>query len=273
MLFHRTWATALLTALALLGLGVPYSTAAPGPGVLVVGYQPAQTQADLAEQQFLQQNQVLEDAAAHVNALIGLPRDVPLVAQSCDEANASWNPRTETIEFCYGYVGMYRSLFGQLNTTGTAAQQARETDDDLIGFSNRVVFHEFGHALIDVLDLAPTGREEDVVDQLAILLLTGDSVHREYAESAIQAWGVMALATERGDVSGHVSDVHSLNSQRYYNALCWLYGSDPAAYQGVVQTEDNPGGSLPQSRAAGCQEEFAQIDKAWSRLLQEHLKQ
>ncbi|MET9956057.1 DUF4344 domain-containing metallopeptidase [Streptomyces sp. NPDC006339] len=272
-MFHRRWATALLTVLALLGLGVPLAAAAPGPGVLVVSYEPAKTAADRAEQRFLQENEVLESAAAHANALIGLPHDVPLVALSCGEANAFWIPKEKGIVFCYELAGKYRGLFDKLNTEGTAAQQARATDDDVIGISNSVVFHEFGHALIDLYDLPATGREEDAADQLATLMLAGDSVHQEYAVSAIEAWGALAAATEKGEVPEDPAGEHSLDSQRYYNAICWLYGSDPQAYQGVVRTDANPDGVLPESRAERCPSEFEQIDKAWSRLLEPYLKQ
>jgi len=273
MMFHRRWAPALLTVLALLGLGVPLAAAAPGPGVLVVSYEPAETEADRAEQSFLQENQVLEDAAAHANQLIGLPQDIPLVGMSCGEPNAFWSPADQGIAFCYELAGAYRNLFKQLNTDGTAAQQARATDDDVIGISNSVVFHEFGHALIDLYDLPATGREEDAADQLAALMLAGDSVHQEYAVSAIEAWGALAVASEKGGVPDDPAGEHSLDSQRYYNAICWLYGSDPQTYQGVVLTDANPDGVLPESRAERCPAEFQQIDKAWSTLLEPYLKQ
>ncbi|MFD7980862.1 DUF4344 domain-containing metallopeptidase [Streptomyces sp. NPDC059071] len=272
MLLLRHGATALLAALALLSLGVPASTAAPGPGVLVVSYEPGETEADQAEQRFLEQNEVLESAAAHANELIGLPRDVSLTALSCGEENAFWDPETETIAFCYELAGAYRSLFTELNTEGSEAERSRAVDEDVIGISNSVVFHEFGHALMTLYDLPITGREEDAADQLATLMLAGDSLHQEYAVSAIEAWGALALAAERGDVAPDPADEHSLDAQRYYNAICWLYGSDPNAYQGVVATGDNPDGVLPESRASRCPDEFAQIDQAWGTLLEPYLK-
>lgn len=281
MLFRRTWAAALTTVATLLALAftspaVPApaaAPAAPGPGLLVVDYQPAATSQDLVEQEFLQENEVLESAAAHANALIGLPADVPLTATSCDEVNAFWDPETGSITFCYGLVSAYRGLFGELNTTGTEAQQNRATEDDLIGISNSVVFHEFGHALIDIYELPSTGREEDAADQLATLLLAGDSLHQGYAVSAIEAWGALARASEQGDLTGQLADEHSLDAQRYYNAICWLYGSDPAVYEGVVvQTSANPEAPLPESRAVRCPDEYDKINRAWSTLLQPYLK-
>ncbi|MFC9390568.1 hypothetical protein DEJ44_09280 [Streptomyces venezuelae] len=281
MLFRHTWAAALTTVTTLLALAFAspalpapaVAPAAPGPGLLVVDYQPAATPEDLAEQKFLQENEVLESAAAHANALIGLPADVPLTATSCDEVNAYWDPESGSITFCYGLVSAYRGLFGDLNTTGTEAQRNRATEDDLIGISNSVVFHEFGHALIDIYELPSTGREEDAADQLATLLLAGDSLHQGYAVSAIEAWGALARASEQGDLTGQLADEHSLDAQRYYNAICWLYGSDPATYEGVVvQTSANPEAPLPESRAVRCPDEYDKINRAWSTLLQPYLK-
>ncbi|MGW8359965.1 DUF4344 domain-containing metallopeptidase [Streptomyces wedmorensis] len=274
MRYHRKWAAALTSA-ALVTLGtstVTAAPAAPGPGVLVAGYAPAETADDLTEQTFLEQNEVLEGAAAHANALIGLPQDVPVMALSCGEINAFWDPESQGIGYCYELVGYYRGVFDQLNTTGTDAQRNRATEDDLIGISNSVVFHELAHALIDIYDLPATGREEDAADQLATLLLAGDTVHQEYAVSAIEAWGALAGAAEQGDIDEQLPDEHSLDAQRYYNAICWLYGSDPSSFQGAVQTEANPDGPLPASRAERCPEEFQKIDEAWSTLLQPYLK-
>ncbi|MFE2557646.1 DUF4344 domain-containing metallopeptidase [Streptomyces sp. NPDC059352] len=274
MRFHRRWAAALAAA-AVLSVGASTATAAPavpGPGLLVVEYGDAATAQDLTEQRFLQLNEVLESSAAHTNALIGLPHDVPLIALSCGEINAFWDPESQGIGFCYELAAYYRGVFEQLNTAGTEAQRARATEDDLIGISNSVVFHELGHALIDLYDLPATGREEDAADQLSTLLLAGDSLHQEYAVSAIRAWGALAAATEQGDIEGQASDEHALDAQRYYNAICWLYGSDPSAFQGVVQTETNPDGPLPAERAAQCPEEYEKISKAWNTLLAPYLK-
>ncbi|MFB7589110.1 DUF4344 domain-containing metallopeptidase [Streptomyces sp. NPDC056169] len=277
MRFHRRWAaalaaTALLTVGASTTTAAPAAPAAPGPGGLVVSYQPAQTEAGLTEQQFLQENEVLESAAAHANAQIGLPRDIPLVAVSCDPPNAYWDPESQAILFCYEYAALFRGIFSERNTEGTPAEQARATDEDVIGVSNSTVFHELAHALIDVYDLPATGREEDSADQLATLLLSEDSLHQGYAISDIEAWGALAELSEQGDLSDKVADDHALDSQRYYNAICWLYGSDPKTYEFVVRTEANPEGFLPESRAVRCPGEYTQMQEAWSTLLAPYLK-
>ncbi|WP_405583211.1 DUF4344 domain-containing metallopeptidase [Streptomyces sp. NBC_01092] len=245
---------------------------ATGTGALVPGYQPGVTSQDVMEQNLLQQNEVLQSAAAYANSLIALPQNVPLTGQSCGEANAMWDPESQSIALCYELLEVYRGYFQGQNTTGTEAQQTRAVDDDLIGFTNSVVFHELGHALIDLYDLPATGQEEDSADQLSILLLSRDALHQEYAASAIEAWASAWQAAEQGPSDDQLADEHALDAQRYFNAICWLYGSDPATFQGVVRTEDNPDAPLPATRAAKCPDEFTKINKSWSTLLQPYLK-
>ena len=60
---------------------------------------------------------------------------------------------------------------------------------------------------------------------------------------------------------------HSLSEQRYYNVICFMYGSDPQGYQELVSE-----GTLPESRAARCEEEYRTLIRDWERLLDRWLK-
>ncbi|MFB7578580.1 DUF4344 domain-containing metallopeptidase [Streptomyces hydrogenans] len=189
--------------------------------------------------------------------------------------NPYWDEETGRITYCYGFVDDARRVFSRVDTDGTPAERAAAVDEDVVGLSNGVLFHELGHALVDLYDLPVTGREEDAVDQLAVLLLaSGDERHADYAISAINAWGAMWEASEGGDpgVAGY-SDVHSMDGQRFFNWACWLYGSDPARFADAVDDEGNPDGVLPRDRAALCPAEFRRVDSSWRTLLAPHLKQ
>jgi hypothetical protein len=121
------------------------------------------------------------------------------------------------------------------------------------------MMHEVGHALVDVLDLPITGREEDVADQLAVY-----SLIRGYEKGAQAAYaGVTALQPASNEFDDtQLADEHSLGPQRLYNVLCWIYGSDPQKYSNILQ-----GGMLPESRAVRCPGEWDRMAKAWQRLL------
>ncbi|MEU9088294.1 DUF4344 domain-containing metallopeptidase [Streptomyces sp. NPDC048357] len=252
----------------------PFSPA--GQGRLIPGYEDGRTAQDRRTQRFLQDNEVLERVTAFANERIALAYDVPVIAKSCGGANASWDPRARDITYCYELVEETRPVFREQAAregSGSAAARAKAADDGVIGFSNGVLLHELGHALVDMYDLPITGKEEDAVDQLATLLLaTGGAQHIDYAVSTINAWGALADAQEAGDLSGLFSDEHSLSAQRFYNEICWLYGSNPDAFESAVIAVGNPDGVLPQLRAEGCRHEYEQIEKSWNTLLKPYLK-
>ncbi|WP_404962570.1 DUF4344 domain-containing metallopeptidase [Streptomyces sp. 147326] len=255
----------------------PASASAPaGHGRLIPRYDTGRTAQDRRIQRFLQDNEVLERVAAFVDDRIALSYDVPLIAKSCGGANASWDPQTRNITYCYELVEETRPIFQEQAAregSGGAAERARAVDEDIIGFSNGVLLHELGHGLVDMYDLPITGKEEDAVDQLATMLLaTGGERHIDYAVSTLNTWGALADAQEAGDLSGLFSDEHSLSAQRFYNEICWLYGSDPDAFRSVVIAVGNPDGVLPELRAEGCRHEYEQIERSWGRLLEPYLK-
>src|SRR6185369_15585938 len=63
------------------------------------------------------------------------------------------------------------------------------------------------------------------------------------------------------------ADEHSLDAQRFYNLLCWVYGHNEKKYAYLVNK-----GFLPKERAAGCAVEYEKISKSWGRLLDPYLK-
>ena len=103
----------------------------------------------------------LDTIVARLNDSLRIPRDITLRTAHCGEPNASYTPDDRRVTLCYE---LFRSL---------SEQFAGEPGGEFL-VSGTVAFalmHELGHALIDVLDLPTTGREEDAVDQLATVLL------------------------------------------------------------------------------------------------------
>jgi hypothetical protein len=127
-----------------------------------------------------------------------------------------------------------------------------------------IFYHELGHALIDILDLPATGREEDAVDQLAtvILLEAGD----EGRDAALlgASWFQRKSQRSGGDIP--FWDEHSLNSQRYFNIICWVYGSDTSTHEALL----GPDWMLPPERAERCPAEYDRMKRAWESMLEKH---
>lgn len=229
---------------------------APAPGGRFVAEYALATLEYNAFRDQLIANRFLDTIAARLNETYVIPRDIHLATAHCGEPNAGYDPDSTRVKLCY-------ELFKLL---------AERYEDEVGGehlIMGTVVFaltHELGHALIDVLDLPVTGREEDAVDQLAtILLLSQGDAGDSLAFGAIGWFAKRFRANPEDELV--FADEHGLDLQRYYNMLCMVYGRDMARYPEIVAE-----GWLPEGRARRCATEYARIADSWRRLLAPHLR-
>ena len=203
----------------------------------------------------MQESGVLQDLAEALNLTLVLPRDVGMRFAECGEANAYYDSDERQILMCLELMeGMAETLQGQFEDDDS-------TTDALAGAYISVALHEAGHALVDVLELPVTGREEDAVDQLAAWLL----IEADDVDSVLGAAASYYTEEEAGE--DDYADEHSLGRQRYFNLLCWAYGSNPDESAHLIETWE-----LPAARAERCQDEYVLLDRSWSKLLQPHLR-
>ncbi len=226
------------------------------PTGIRVAYGPTQNYAEIRKA--FQEAQIFEQIANSMNQLLVLPRVLDIQMAECGTVNAFYDPANHRIIMCYEMVAHAFETFSK------TIQDQEQIATAGVYASLFVFFHEFGHALRDILDLPVTGREEDAVDQFSTMLLIDAGAH-DAVRMGAQFFGINAQANAANDQHLPFWDEHSLEEQRFYNILCLLYGSDPVKFQGLV----NQG--LPQSRAQRCPEEYKNIDGAWSRLLAPHL--
>jgi hypothetical protein len=228
----------------------PRPPATPG---FHVAYTPVRDSTFAAWQEDFRQARFLEDVADWMNGWIRLPRDVTLTFGECGESNSFYRPEDRTVVVCYELVDELDGMFADDRDRDQAV-------DDALLFTT---LHEVGHALVNVLGLPVTGREEDAVDQLAALILVDGSDGGDVA--AIN--GVRGLPDDEQLDDLAFADEHALNGQRFYNVLCLVYGQNPAAHP-----EWASDGTLPESRAERCTEEYDQTRAAWDKLLGPYLK-
>ena len=124
-------------------------------------------------------------------------------------------------------------------------------------------YHEFGHALIDLMHLPVFAREEDAADSFALVLteILHDPLRAEQITWA-SADQYVQLARKSKGVELDFSDTHSPDMMRYYTLICLYYGGDVNARQTFA--EDN---ALPEDRADFCEDERAMVESAWTRVL------
>jgi len=207
----------------------------------------------------LRQPGLFEEAAGFVNSALVLPRDVPIVFDSCEVANAFYDPAGKRIVFCYQFIELFAQMF-----TALPDQSEDELGQAIVGTTLFFLLHEMGHALVNVLELPITGREEDAVDDLAALI----SLEAEADADLLAAADGFALLADSMEANGGQLafwDEHSLSAQRAYALTCIVYGSDPERYQDLVSDE-----FLPESRAVRCPAEYAQKSASWDRILEDH---
>ncbi|MGO4907544.1 DUF4344 domain-containing metallopeptidase [Pseudorhodobacter sp. W20_MBD10_FR17] len=124
------------------------------------------------------------------------------------------------------------------------------------------LYHEFGHALINITDAPVLGQEEDAADILSVVLL--DAFWEEDAAQSITALTALSfeLAAQENEDPAYW-DVHGLDMQRYYNQVCLFYGADPETRAELAQDFE-----LPEERAASCVDEFNLAADSWAAVLE-----
>lgn len=215
--------------------------AAPAAGGFRVLQRLVRDPAALTERQRMMiamNNEVLLEIAADLNKRYRLPRDVSVRMAPCGTANAAYLPDQHAIIFCDEFVDLFARLFA-----GIRAQD--DFEDAVVAATAFFFLHEVGHALIGELDLPALGNEESAADTYAMYLLLQTGHERE-ALAAADTFAFMAADHQAAGLSVPAWDVHGLNEQRFFQAACLIYGSDPARYAGFVP------GVLPAEKAAEC---------------------
>jgi hypothetical protein len=121
-------------------------------------------------------------------------------------------------------------------------------------------YHEFGHALVDLLGIPVLGREEDAVDALATLLI---DLLWEPEDAAILisevAYGY-ALHIAHHDALDDIVwwGQHALDAQRMAAMVCQFFGADPDARAELARDL-----GMPDEVAQSCIMTHAQITDSW----------
>ncbi len=224
-------------------------------GDFKVSYRPVKNDPYLkAIKHILETSGTYEATVQDLNAALSLPEDVMIEFLQCGSEDAYYDPNVRSITLCYELVQRYTEALGSNDgSMETAALHA----------GLFTLFHEMGHALIDVLELPITGREEDAADEFAAIMLLW-SEQEEAALSGAQQFSVDAEEWE----AAPYWDEHGTDMQRFYNIACYVYGSDSDRWADLVSDE-----TLPQERADLCEEDYWRKSYSWNQLLAPYLKQ
>ncbi len=230
-------------------------------GDITINYLPVQDANFESVYIILKETQVFEEIADAVNSYLALPTDIPVNFMECGEANAFYDPEAQEISMCYELTQAYVDIFTDENTSD------EDYVKEVINATVFTFFHELGHALVHILELPITGKEEDVVDEFAAIMLlqSGD----EGVEAALAGVVQFSVDSEQETELENLAfwGEHSLSSQRFYNIACFVYGSDPNGFRYLVEND-----FLPEGRAQRCEDEYAQKVRSWDILLGPYYK-
>lgn len=212
--------------------------------------------------QVIKNSGVFENSAKTLNWLLVLQKDFPIVFQECGTVNAFYNPQADGIIICNELLENFGQNFAYF------VKSESELDQAITDATYFILYHELGHGLIDIYNLNYSGREEDVVDQLSTVILVA-AAGEAGARAAVTGANFFYLTGAQNDVSGFPFwDEHALDQQRYYNILCWVYGSNPGKYGDLVGPY-----ALPQERAVQCQREYQKMSDFWDVAIYPYLQE
>lgn len=155
------------------------------------------------------------------------------------------------------------------------AEQRAAIDDFVLASSTFVLFHEIGHMLSLELDIPVLGREEDVADAIAAIVMLSQRDEEDYLravgvlEASITSFMLVgAHEFERILTDEEMADPHSLKRQRAYQMICFMYGADAGAF---AETADRYG--LSGQRREDCAFEYERAARSLSRVLEPHARE
>lgn len=248
-----SWVQTLWAGLILAGCAAPVSDveedSQPDHGDFIMEWGDDEGYEDLAQWM----RDPMEWEADFLNDALKLPYDLVITHQTCGMENAWWDG--VSITMCYEMLDHIDWLFWDAGLRG------EDLDLAVLDTWVFILYHELGHALIDIYDLPVPGREEDAVDAFSAVVLIDGGVPDAVVNAAF-FW----LLEEEGYGGGSLAfaDEHSLNMQRFYNLLCWVYGSDPDGQDWLLdafpELADRAGGGR-------CEMEYQDQLEAWDELL------
>jgi hypothetical protein len=248
---------------AALGLALHAVAAADEPRTDQVRtvYQEPGNEKQQAIREAMQQWRLLETAGALLNSF-RLPRELTLQVRGCEGRETAWYD-AGIASFCYEYVELIQRHAPKVATPGGV-----QRGDAIVGAVIDTLFHEAAHGIFDLLEIPVMGREEDAADFFSIYLML--QFPPEDARRLIEGIAFNMGSEGRQDFADGPSPQkfagpHGPNVQRHYNVLCLAYAANAGLFDNVV-----PAG-LPPWRARTCWEEWAMLQRSFTKLMMPHV--
>jgi len=196
---------------------------------------------------------------ARLNESINMPVDIQISFEDCHDTEVFYDDQNHHVTICHEWLDEMQHLLSRRNNDKNLIHESVES------LVVAVFLHESAHALIDILHVPVTGREEDAADQFSTLVLMGQPDGARKAMEVAHTYKVLSQDSLHDPPV--YWDEHSLDAQRYYDTLCMIYGRDPKQ-NSKLMTSDR----LPDERAEICEKDYQRIETAWKTLLKPYAK-
>lgn len=211
---------------------------------------------------YIQRNGLLASIVSSFNKQYKLPFPVFILFQKINAINAYYDPSEKRILFG---LEMVEIIYNSLSTIYRGQELIDATTDAVV----YMLFHEIGHAMIDIYHIPITGKEEAAADNFATYLFsTGNDRVERIALNGAQIF--FNLSVNKDYISKmEMAGEHLLDAQRAYTIMSLLYGKDQVQYQYLVTS-----GILPKDFRGQemCIYEYRQLVNSWSRILSPWVK-
>jgi Putative metallopeptidase len=202
----------------------------------------------------LQKTDVLQNFINQTNERIEFPGEVVIKFAECDEINAFYQADNSTITMCYEFLDHAMSI----------QDEDVPKEERLLNAAAFTLFHEMGHAMVDKLNLPITGKEENAVDELAMVILVSDSTDVAYVAAIEGAMQFYEDALDEDLEKYPYYDVHAPSLERYYDMLTIIVGAEPTTAEEFVGEGKY---QLHPDRAESAEDEYYKKLDSWKSLL------
>jgi hypothetical protein len=201
-----------------------------------------------------------------MNQNIKIPTNVPIIVTKTDRG-PYYNRDTNTIYLDYQLMSIILLLYDRSYPNNSPENRWHYFNN----VTRFLLYHELGHALIDLYHLPVLGQEEDGADALgAIISLNYLKRGYHVLLDSADFFNLMenAVGTEKSDFW----DEHALNKQRYYRLLCYAYGKYPKQVtEKVHEYYQRDLDTFIQDRSDYCLGEYDNAYQAWMGFLTPYL--
>lgn len=167
---------------------------------------------------------LVDQIAGYMNTNLQLPEPVQILFTEDSEEGPYYDGESRKIVIPYAFWVECRKRFEKEYSSKSAGNVVDELCEAVMAHT---LYHELGHALIDVCRLPVTGREENVADEFAVLMLVDSFQEGRYMALIAGDYFALEGSTLEEVTDEDLFDEHALDDQRFFTTFCVAYGVAP----------------------------------------------